>query len=120
MFEYEHKKEPLLPTKKFYRRLITNILMATGVIFISLVIGVAGYMSYAGLNFVDALENSSMILGGMGPVDVLHSDSAKYFASFYALFSGITFLTTIAVLLAPVLHRAMHIFHIETEEEEEK
>lgn len=86
---------------------------------ISLLIGIWGYISFANLSFVDALENASMILGGMGPVNELNSDSAKYFASFYALFSGITFLTTIAVLLAPVFHRAMHRFHLETEEEEE-
>ena len=76
-------------------------------------------MTWGHLRFPDALLNASMILAGMGPVDVMPSDTAKYFSSIYALFSGITFLTTVAVLLAPVVHRAMHIFHLETEEEEE-
>ena len=119
MFKYEHKKAPLLPKNKFYKRLFINLLLAAGIILISLAIGICGYMSFANLPFVNALENASMILGGMGPVDHLTSDAAKYFASFYALFSGITFLTTIAVLLAPLFHRAMHRFHLETEEEEE-
>jgi hypothetical protein len=120
MFDFEHKKEPLLPTKKFYRRLFINVLIAGTVIIVSLIIGVYGYMSFASLPFPDALENASMILGGMGPVDPLKTNTAKYFASFYALFSGITFLSTVAILLAPVFHRALHVFHLETEEEEEK
>ena len=120
MLKYEHRKSPLLPASKFYQRLITNFFLALVLIAASLTIGIVGYMSLAHLPFPDALENASMILGGMGPVDPLHSDAAKYFASFYALFSGITFLSIIAVLVAPILHRAMHKFHIETEEEEEK
>ena len=74
-------------------------------------------MSFACLGFVDALENASMILGGMDPVNELHNDAAKYFASFYALFSGITFLSIMAVLIAPILHRGMHRFHLESEDE---
>ncbi len=78
----------------------------------SLCVGITGYMYLGKMNFTDALLNSSMILSGMGPVDVLQTDAAKYFASFYALFSGVVFLSTIAVLFAPVLHRLMHRFHL--------
>jgi hypothetical protein len=120
MFSYEHRKKPILPTQKFYKRLLKNFLLAMIILFISLCIGVAGYVRFAHLRFVDALQNASMILGGMGPVDTMPSDCAKYFASFYSLFSGVTFLSTIAVLFAPILHRAMHKFHLETEDEEEK
>ena len=77
-------------------------------------------MSLAELKFADALLNASMILGGMGPVDPMPNEASKYFASFYALFSGISFISTMAVLLAPVVHRAMHKFHIETEEEKDE
>jgi hypothetical protein len=120
MFFYEHKGKPLIPKKIYYRRLLNNFLIASLIITFSLIIGVAGYMLLAHFSFVDALLNASMILGGMGPVNALPDDASKYFASVYALFSGITFLTTVAVLLAPVLHRIMHRFHIETEEEEEE
>jgi hypothetical protein len=119
MLKFEHKEKPLLPVQKFYQRVLNNFLIAFTIILISLGIGVAGYMSFANLKFVDALLNASMILGGMGPVDILTTDGAKYFATFYSLFSGITFLTTVALLLAPSVHRAMHRFHLETEEEEE-
>lgn len=116
----EHKSKPLLTRKQFFRRLFINTLLAFVIILISLAIGIIGYMLFAKLRFVDALLNASMILSGMGPVDPMMNDSAKYFASVYALFSGITFLTTLAVILAPVVHRALYKFHIVTDEDEEK
>jgi hypothetical protein len=120
MIFFEHSSKPLLSRRKFYRRVLRNLFIAFLVITASLGIGVIGYMSLADMNFVDALLNASMILGGMGPVDILNNDEAKYFASFYALFSGITFLSTVGVIFAPIIHRAMHRFHLETEDEEKK
>lgn len=120
MFSFEPTNKPLLPSKKFYKRLLNNFLIALLFISISLIIGIGGYMLFAGLHFVDALLNASMILGGMGPVDAMPNAASKYFASFYALFSGITFLSTVVVLIAPIVHRVMHKFHLETEEDEQK
>ena len=77
-------------------------------------LGILGYHVIAGFNWVDSLLNAAMILAGMGPVGVLNSDAAKLFASAYALFSGIVFLATSGVLLAPFLHRLMHRFHLES------
>jgi len=62
---------------------------------------------------VDALLNAAMILAGMGPVDVLNSDAAKLFASAYALFSGVVFISATGILLAPIFHQVLHRFHIE-------
>jgi hypothetical protein len=120
MFMFEHKKDRLLPVEKYYRRILNNFLLSTVIILFSLSIGVTGYMWLAHLKFADAVLNASMILGGMGPVDVMSNDAAKYFASIYALFSGVTFISTVALLLAPAIHRFMHRFHLETEEEEEE
>ena len=61
---------------------------------------------------VDALLNASMILTGMGPVSPLTSDAAKLFASAYAVFSGVAFLTTFSILIAPILHRILHRLHL--------
>ena len=77
-------------------------------------------MYFGNLKFVDAVLNASMILGGMGPVDTLTADGAKYFASFYALFSGITLITTVGILFAPMIHRIMHNFHLETDNDEDE
>ncbi|MEO5569700.1 MAG: hypothetical protein ABIT08_02635 [Bacteroidia bacterium] len=120
MFLYAPSDKPLLSAKKFYKRLFNNLLIALLFITISLSIGIAGYITLAKLDFTDALLNASMILGGMGPVDAMPSVASKYFASFYALFSGITFLSTIVVLTAPVVHRVLHKFHLGTEDDEEK
>lgn len=83
------------------------------VVLVSLAVGVWGYMIFADLTFIDAFLNASMILGGMGPVDVLTNSGAKYFASIYALYSGIALLSTVAVILAPVFHRLQHALHLE-------
>lgn len=109
---YENKNSPLLPTQKFNERLRRNIFVAAIILAISLLIGVVGYHSLAKLSWVDSLLNASMILGGMGPVDTLKTDGAKIFASGYAIFSGIAFLSVVGVVLAPILHRFMHRFHL--------
>ena len=84
---------------------------------VSLTIGVVGYHVTAGLSWVDSLLNASMILTGMGPVDPLPTATAKLFASAYAIFSGVAFLTIVAVMLAPLVHRFLHRFHLELDDE---
>jgi hypothetical protein len=111
MFEKRH--QPLLPLRAFYRRLASFLGIAIAIVAISLVIGVLGYRFFAGFSWLDSLLNASMILGGMGPINIIESTAGKLFASFYALFSGIIFLVAVAVFLAPVLHRALHHFHLD-------
>ena len=110
---YEHHSKPLLPKKEFYNRLIVNILWGTGIVFISLLIGILGYHFTENLGWLDSLLNASMILTGMGPVNPMITTTGKLFASFYAIFSGVVFLTTIAFVLAPVAHRFLHKFHLD-------
>ncbi len=109
---FEKKHQPVLPVKHFVHRMLRHTLVAIIIVCFGLGIGVLGYHWIAGLSWVDAILNAAMILTGMGPVDVLHGDSAKLFASAYALFSGVVFLTTIAFVLAPVAHRFLHKFHL--------
>ena len=77
--------------------------------------GMAGYHWLGGLGWVVSLLNASMILTGMGPVDKMQTDTAKLFATFYSLYSGIAFLTTSAILLTPGVHRILHIIHLDDE-----
>jgi hypothetical protein len=79
----------------------------------SLCLGILGYHFIAGLGWVDSLLNATMILTGMGPVNPLTSDAAKLFASAYALFSGVIFITAAGILLSPIFHRVLHRFHLE-------
>jgi hypothetical protein len=81
---------------------------------ISLGIGIVGYRYTNNLGWLDALLNASMILTGMGPVDPMINDSAKWFASFYSIFSGVAFLSTVAVFLSPLVHRFMHKLHLDS------
>ena len=112
---FEHRAKPLLPRKVFLLRVLRSLALAFGIIGVSLGLGIFGYHFFAGLSWVDALLNAAMILTGMGPVNELHTSGAKFFASLYALFSGVVFLTAVAVLLAPVMHRFLHQFHLESE-----
>jgi hypothetical protein len=86
----------------------------------ALSIGVGGYHFIAQLPWVDSLLNASMILGGMGPVDTLSTRAAKIFASVYALFSGVVFIGSVGVFMAPVVHRFLHKFHLEEPESDRK
>lgn len=113
VFHYEHRSEPILPRRLFVRRLLLHALLALGIVAFSLGIGVLGYHFIAGLSWIDALMNAAMILGGMGPVNELTNDWGKLFASFYALYAGIAFLSVFAVLVAPLAHRVLHRFHLE-------
>jgi hypothetical protein len=117
---FEHKSKPLLPRKAFYARFAWSVAATAGIVVFSLFMGSAGYHYLGELPWIDALLNASMILAGMGPVDPIHSSAAKLFASFYALYSGIAFLTMVAILMAPLLHRFLHKFHLEATEEDNK
>lgn len=114
MFESRH--EPILPRRIFIRRLFICLALALVIIAAALSIGVAGYHFIADLPWIDALLNASMILTGMGPVDVLPSKAAKVFASFYALFSGVVFISLMGLLLSPIAHRVLHKFHLSDED----
>ncbi len=113
---YEHRTEPLLPRRKFLRRLAMHGLAAGGVVAVSLSLGILGYHFLAGLSWIDALLNASMILTGEGPVDPMRTATAKLFASFYALFSGVVFLAIWSILVVPVAHRLLHKLHLEGKE----
>ena len=110
-----HRTKPLPPRKVFVVRMLRSLALALGILGVSLALGVFGYHVCAGLSWLDALLNASMILTGMGPVNELHTTSGKLFASFYALFSGVVFITSVAVMLAPMVHRFLHKFHFELE-----
>jgi hypothetical protein len=85
--------------------------------FFSLLIGVLGYHYIADLGWIDSFYISSMILTGMGPTSEITCVAGKIFSSFYALFSGIIFLTTAAIFISPIAHRLLHVLHVEDIEE---
>ncbi len=109
----EHRTAELSSRRVFLSRVFWYTLFGSVFLAASLGIGTVGYRVTAGLGWVDAFLNASMILTGMGPVDHLESDTAKIFAGCYAIFSGVSFLTFCGVLFTPFYHRFMHRFHLD-------
>ncbi len=114
---FEHRREALLPRHLFVRRMARNISLSLGFVAGALALGMLGYRGTEGLSWLDAFLNAAMILTGMGQISELHTAGGKLFAGCYALFSGVAFLTAVAVLFAPVFHRFLHRFHLDVANE---
>jgi hypothetical protein len=113
---FEHRTQPLLTPRQFLIRQLIYLAVALLIIGGSLFLGMLGYHFLEHLTWIDSLVNAAMLLGGMGPVNELHTYSGKLFASFYALYSGIIFLVVVGVIFAPIYHRFLHRFHLEMED----
>jgi hypothetical protein len=113
---FEHKGKALQPYSRFLVRLSAYFIIALLLVLFSVLIGCLGYHFSGNLTWMDAFYNACMILTGMGPVAEMPTRAAKLFSSFYALYSGIAFLSTIVIFLAPIIHRFMHMFHLEEQE----
>lgn len=110
---YENKRHPLASRKRFYQRLRRTLLLSMCLLTVCLLIGVVGYHYWGDLSWIDSLHNAAMILSGMGPVAVISSNMGKLFSSFYAIFSGIAFISTMGIMTAPIVHRFFHKLHLE-------
>lgn len=107
------KNKNILPPKDFAIRVIKYSVFSICLLSFSIGIGILGYHYIGDLEWVDSIYNASMILTGMGPVNVMMTNSAKLFASSYAIFSGVIFLSTVAIFFSPFAHRLMHLLKIE-------
>jgi hypothetical protein len=108
---YERRCHPPLSRRRFLWRLLRHFALAALLLAASLWLGMAGYEHYEHLAWRDAFLNASMLLSGMGPVNNPVTDSGKLFAGGYALYAGMVFIVTATIILAPVLHRMLHLFH---------
>lgn len=115
---FEHKNKPLLPIEAFYKRQLLFLLYASVLIATSLAIGMIGYHALAELNWTQSFHNAAMILAGMGEIDPMPDNAARIFSGIYALFSGVVFLSTVAVMFSPLVHRILHIMHLERSKED--
>jgi hypothetical protein len=111
---YEHSSHHLLAWPRFLRRAARHLSGGIAVLFGAVGIGTVGYHTVGNLAWIDAFLNASMILSGMGPVDHMGTTSAKLFASFYALFSGLVFIGVIGIIVAPWVHRLFHWLNVDT------
>ena len=112
-FVFEKRHHKLASQQVFSQRLLFNGLLALVTIVVALAIGMAGYMGFEGMGFIDAFVNSAMILSGMGPMGELQFDSAKIFAGLYAIVCGLLIFAVAGLMLVPVFHRILHDFHVD-------
>ena len=117
---FEKRRERLLPFSQFLQRLVRSIMIGLIFIAVALGIGMYGYHRFEKMGWVDSFANAAMILSGMGPFGPLTTRAGKIFAGCYALFSGLTFIVVIGTVLAPVVHRFLHQFHLELDNEKNK
>ena len=112
--ELEHRAQPVIPADQFIVRLAHSGIIALALIAVSLSVGMVGYHLLEGLSWIDAFLNASMLLGGMGPVHTPVTYGGKLFAGLYALYCGLAVILVAGVILAPVAHRILHRFHVES------
>jgi hypothetical protein len=110
---YEPKYVPLASRRVFLRRVARAFLIGQAIVVISLAAGMAGYRGFEGMGWADAFANAAMILSGMGPMGDLKTTGGKIFAGCYALYSGLALVTIAVITFSPVVHRALHKFHLE-------
>ena len=114
---YETKHQPLLSRRAFARRMARSCAAASLLIALSLFGGMAGYRYFEGMEWIDAFANAAMILSGMGPLTPLQTSSGKLFAGLYALYSGLALIAATGIIFAPLVHRLLHRFHLQTDKE---
>jgi len=117
---FEHRDQKPIPLGAFLLRQGQYLFSSFLLIAIALGVGVLGYHEFESLSWLDSFLNAAMILGGMGPVDVLHTEAGKLFAGCYALFSGLIFLVAAGLFFSPLVHRLLHKFHFDAEPENVK
>jgi len=110
---FEKNGERLATWPRFARRMAVSLAITLTIVAVALSAGMLGYHAIAKLSWVDSVLNASMILTGMGPVDPMKDTASKLFASAYALFSGVVFLSAVGIVLSPIFHRIIHAFHID-------
>lgn len=114
---FENKSQPVISRTRFVGRMLGSFAITAGIALASLAIGTAGYCYFGELSFLDALVNATMILTGMGPVTSMTTAGGKIFAATYALYSGIAFVSIMAIITAPIFHRILHRFHLEEDDD---
>ncbi|MES2800637.1 MAG: hypothetical protein V4638_11515 [Bacteroidota bacterium] len=114
----ENRRQKVTPFPQFLFRLGRYGLFALGLIVFSVLLGTVGYHYFGQSSWLDSFHMACMILTGMGPVVEMTSPTAKIFSSIYALYSGVVFLSITAVFFAPIIHRLLHILHVEQDENE--
>jgi hypothetical protein len=113
---FEHKNNPLLSKPEFVRRMIYHVLLSSGLIFLSLFLGMLGYHAFENYSWTDSFLNAAMLMGGMGAVNEIRTEAGKIFAGIYAMYCGLVFIFAVGMAAAPLFHRFLHKFHLQMDD----
>lgn len=116
--DFEHRRHQLISPQRFVLRLLIAIGLWLVLAVVGLLIGMAGYSAFEDMSLTDAYVNAAMILSGMGPLGELKTTAGKIFAGSYAIFSGLVLVIATGFVLAPIFHRVLHHFHVETQKQD--
>jgi hypothetical protein len=111
---FEKRHQRVAPRHVFMTRMARAVGLWLAITAFGLVVGIAGYALLEGMSLTDSFLNAAMILSGMGPAAELKTQSGKLFAGCYAIFSGLIIVIATGFVLAPIFHRVLHKFHVET------
>jgi hypothetical protein len=117
VLRFEHKQQPLASRRLFAKRLAGSVALSLLLIALSLVGGMVGYHHFEAMPWIDAFVNAAMILSGMGPIGTLQTWNGKAFAGTYALYSGLVLILAMGIVIAPIVHRVLHRFNLEDEDQ---
>jgi hypothetical protein len=115
----ERRGQKIVSFPRFILRLGRYGMFALALISFSVALGTLGYCYFGELSLIDGFHMACMILTGMGPVVEMKTEAAKLFSSVFALYSGVAFLSVTAVFFAPIIHRLLHILHVEDDSKQQ-
>jgi hypothetical protein len=115
---FERRRERLISRRRFADRMLRAVGLWFMLAGVGLAIGMAGYAVFEGMSLADSYVNAAMILSGMGPMGELKTTAGKVFAGSYAIFSGLLIVIATGFVLAPIFHRVLHHFHVESHKQD--
>lgn len=92
--------------------ILRNTAIMVMMISVSLTIGTLGYRATGGFSWMDSFLNATMILTGMGQAHDPESNTGKLFSALFALYSGIIFLSSVAIFIFPILQKLSERFDL--------
>lgn len=110
---YENRNQPPISRRLFRRRMAVHVLVAMALFFGTIAIGTLGFVTLEGVDWLHGMVNSTMLVSGLGAAEMPQRTGGRLFASLYALWSGFVFVAMSGIVIAPILHRLLHLFHAE-------
>lgn len=112
---YEHYRQPLLPLKAFYRRVLRALVFSLLLLSGTVLVGAFAFHYLEKFGWLDSILNCVLIMTGVGTVGAANSAGGKIFTSVYSVISTLIFFTVLAMIFAPMLHRLLHKLHLDLE-----